>query len=299
VSSNGWIGFSPGQTSGYVAQFIPNGGAPKNAILADWEDLFPSTGQMNYYVTGTAPERKMVFNFNGVGFYGCRSTLVTWQIVLYETTNVIDINVLSKPQCGGYAATMGLTDQNGTRVVPVGGKNAVQWSVSTPESYRFTPSVVSSNFELNRTVFTNSQGQYQFTSTGLDINNFEFRVNVNAPTPTQLFTDNDGKKVSDFILGRSPINGLTYHRFDLNNDGSITVSDQFLLFGMRSGLVTNWVIPRSSYFNPSDFVSISNSNSNVWSLYSGSTSIMTGNLSRGGTQNFYLIISGYSGKVTF
>ena len=28
-------------------------------------------------------------------------------------------------------------------------------------------------------------------------------------------------------------------------------------------------------------------------------SITTGNLTRGGTQNFYLIISGYSGKVTF
>jgi hypothetical protein len=299
VSSNGWIGFSPGQTNGYVAQFIPNGGAPKNAILADWEDLFPSTGQMNYYVTGTSPNRKMVFNFNGVGFYGCRSTLVTWQIVLHETTNIIDINVLSKPQCGGYASTMGLTDPNGTKVVPVGGKNAVQWSISTPESYRFTPSVVSDNFELNRTVFTNSQGQYQFTSTGLDINNFEFRVNVNAPTPTQLFTDNDGKKISEFILGRSPINGLTYHRFDLNNDGSITVSDQFLLFGMKSGLITNWVIPRSSYFTSTDFSSITNSNSNVRSLYPGSSSIMTGNLTRGGSQNFYLIIPGYSGKVTF
>jgi hypothetical protein len=52
VSSNGWIGFSAGQTNGYTAQFLPNGGAPKNAILADWEDLLPNTGNMNYYTTG-------------------------------------------------------------------------------------------------------------------------------------------------------------------------------------------------------------------------------------------------------
>jgi hypothetical protein len=41
VGSNGWIGFSPGQTTGYVAQYIPNASSPMNTILADWEDLFP------------------------------------------------------------------------------------------------------------------------------------------------------------------------------------------------------------------------------------------------------------------
>lgn len=298
VGSNGWIGFSPGQTSGYVAQFIPNGGAPKNAILADWEDLFPSS-QMTYYVTGNSPERKLVVNFNSVPFYGCRTTFVTWQIVLHETTNIIDINVLSKPQCGGYSATMGLTDINGTKVVPVGGRNATQWSISSPQSIRFTPSTISNDFVLNRTTQTDSQGRYQFLSTGLDINNFEFRVKVTTPSPTQQYTNNDGKKISDIIFGSIPTNGITFHRFDLNNDGKINVSDQYLLFGMKTGLINLWSIPRSSYFTPSEFISISNSTTNVRSLYPGSTSIITGNLTRGGTQNFYLINPGYSGKVTF
>lgn len=298
VGSNGWIGFSPGQTSGYVAQFIPNGGAPKNAILADWEDLFPSS-QMTYYVTGNSPERKLVVNFNSVPFYGCRTTFVTWQIVLHETTNIIDINVLSKPQCGGYSSTMGLTDINGTKVVPVGGRNATQWSISTPQSIRFTPSTISNDFVLNRTTQTDSQGRYQFLSTGLDINNFEFRVKVTTPSPTQQYTNNDGKIISDIIFGSIPSNGITFHRFDLNNDGKINVSDQYLLFGMKTGLINLWSIPRSSYFTPSEFISISNSTTNVRSLYPGSTSIITGNLTRGGTQNFYLINPGYSGKVSF
>lgn len=298
VGSNGWIGFSPGQTSGYVAQFIPNGGAPKNAILADWEDLFPSS-QMTYYVTGNSPDRKLVVNFNSVPFYGCRTTFVTWQIVLHETTNIIDINVLSKPQCGGYSATMGLTDINGTKVVPVGGRNATQWSISSPQSIRFTPSTISNDFVLNRTTYTDSQGRYQFLSTGLDINNFEFRVKVTTPSPTQQYTNNDGKKISDIIFGSIPTNGITFHRFDLNNDGKINVSDQYLLFGMKTGLINLWSIPRSSYFTPSEFISISNSTTNVRSLYPGSTSIITGNLTRGGTQNFYLINPGYSGKVSF
>jgi hypothetical protein len=41
VGSNGWIGFSPGQTTGYTAAYIPNASSPMNSILADWEDLLP------------------------------------------------------------------------------------------------------------------------------------------------------------------------------------------------------------------------------------------------------------------
>lgn len=299
VSSNGWIGFSAGQTNGYTAQFLPNDGAPKNAILADWEDLLPNTGNMNYYTTGSAPNRVLVFNFNNVPHYGCRSNLHTFQIVLYETTNVIDINFQTKPQCGANGATLGLTNIDGSKVVPVGGKNASVWSISTPQKYRFSPSVVSNDFVLNRSVNTDSQGKYQFISTGLDINNFQFRVKVTAPTPTQQLSVNDGKRVSDIIFGLFSTNGLAFHRFDLNNDGKINVSDQYLLLGLKSGLINSWSVSRSSYFTPTEFTSILNSTTNVRSLYPGLSSITTGNLTRGGTQNFYLIISGYSGKVTF
>ena len=299
VSSNGWIGFSAGQTNGYTAQFLPNGGAPKNAILADWEDLLPNTGNMNYYTTGTAPNRVLVFNFNNVPHYGCRSNIHTFQIVLFETTNVIDVNFQSKPLCGGNGATLGLTNIDGGKVVPVGGKNASVWSILTPQKYRFSPSVVSNEFVLNRSVMTNSQGRYQFLTTGLDVNNFEFRVKFTVPTPTQQFTNNDGKRISDIVFGLVGTNGLAYHRFDLNNDGRINVSDQYLLFGLKSGSVAAWVVPRSSVFTPNEFMSITNSTTNVRSLYPGSSSIMTGNLTRGGSQNFYIITPGYSGKVNF
>lgn len=299
VSSNGWIGFSAGQTNGYTAQFLPNGGAPKNAILADWEDLLPNTGNMNYYTTGAAPNRALVFNFNNVPHYGCRSNLHTFQIVLFETTNVIDVNFQSKPQCGGNGATLGLTNSDGTKVVPVGGKNASIWSIITPQKYRFSPSVISNDFILNRTVLTDLQGRYQFLSTGLDVNNFEFRVKVTAPIPTQQFTNDDGKRISDIVFGLFPLNGLTFHRFDLNNDGKINVSDQFIVFGLKSGIISSLSISRSSYFTLSEFTSIQNSSTNVRSTFPGSNSLITGNLNRGGSQNFYIITPGYSGKVNF
>lgn len=299
VSSNGWIGFSAGQTNGYTAQFLPNGGAPKNAILADWEDLLPNTGNMNYYTTGTAPNRVLVFNFNNVPHYGCRSNIHTFQIVLFETTNVIDVNFQSKPLCGGNGATLGLTNVDGLKAVPVGGKNASVWSISTPQKYRFSPSVVSNEFVFNRSVMTDTQGRYQFLSTGLDVNNFEFRVKVIAPIPTQQFTNSDGKRISDIVFGLFPLNGLTFYRFDLNNDGKINVSDQFILFGIKSGMIKSLPVSRSSYFTLSEFTSIQNASTNFRSTIPGSTSLMTGNLSRGGSQNFYIITPGYSGKVNF
>jgi hypothetical protein len=203
VSSNGWVGFSAGQTNGYVAQFIPNSSAPKNAIMADWEDLFPATGNMNYYTTGTSPNRVFVFNFNNTPHYSCRTTYYTFQIVLYESSNVIDINVASKPNCSNSASTMGLTNSDGTKVVPVGGKNATVWSISSGTTYRFTPSTVQTSFSLNRSVYTNSSGYFAFTSTGLDINNFEFRIDIPTPTTTSTLTSTDGNHPTDIVLNRT------------------------------------------------------------------------------------------------
>lgn len=297
VSSNGWIGFSPGQTNGYVAQFLPNNSAPKNAILADWEDLFPSAGQMNYYVTGSSPNRKMVFNFNGVGFYGCRSTTVVWQIVLNETTNEIDINFQSKPQCGGYSATLGLTNSTGTQVVPVGGKNAVQWSITQGTSYKFAPSTVQTSFNYNRSVYTSSTGNFNFGSTGLDINNYEFQILIPTPTTTSAVSVTDAKYVSDLVLGSSPITSKEYYRMDVNNDGKITVSDGFLLFGVTTGLKNNTILtPSVRMFNNSEWTTIKNSNSNLKSTLVGLSSMTISNPVRGGSTNIYLLTTGFSNK---
>jgi hypothetical protein len=297
VSSNGWIGFSPGQTSGYIAQFLPNGGAPRNAILADWEDLFPSSGQMNYYVTGAAPNRTMVFNFNGVPFYGCRSTTVTWQIVLYETSNEIQINFLSKPQCGGYSATLGLTNIDGTKVVPVGGKNAVQWSISQGTSYKFTPSTVQTTFTLNQSVFTNVNGQYSFGSTGLDINNYQFQIVVPEPNTSSSYSEDDAKHVIDLVLGKKSISSREFYRMDVNDDGKFTVSDGYLIFGKVSGSKSSLSFsPSVRLFNSTEWTTIKNSSTNLKSSLPGLQTITITNPQRGGTTNFYILTNGFSNQ---
>jgi hypothetical protein len=297
ASSNGWVGFSANQTNGYTAQFLPNSGAPKNAILADWEDLFPNTGNMNYYTTGTSPNRVFVFNFNNTPHYSCRTTYFTFQIVLYESSNNIDINVLSKPNCSNNASTMGLTNSDGTKVVPVGGKNATVWSISSGTKYRFTPSSVQTSFSLNRIVYTNSNGQYNFTSTGLDINNYEFQIKIPTPSTKSSLSNTDANHATDIVLGKTSLTSREYYRMDVNNDGRVNVSDAFVIYGKKSGLISTWgSLPSVRLFTPTEWNTIKTGTTNLKSTITGSQSITISSPVRNGSSNYYLITTGFSNK---
>ena len=170
-------------------------------------------------------------------------------------------------------------------------------NVSLPYVLEFDYIVTATEWILHTTVYTNSDGYYY-----IDIPSDPSRehyMEINCPSPNQQLTNDDGKKVSDVILGIVVRNGLSYHRYDLNNDGKITVSDQFLLYGMKTGLISNWSVPRSKIFTQSQYSSILNSNGNVWLTYPGSNNIVTSTLVSGGSQNYYIISPGFSGKVNF
>jgi hypothetical protein len=170
-------------------------------------------------------------------------------------------------------------------------------NVSLPYVLEFDYIVTTSQWVLHTTVFTNSNGLYSINISSDPSR--EHYIEIDCPTPTQVLTEVDGKRISDIIFGKIVVNGLTYHRFDLNNDGEITVSDQFLLFGLKSGIVSSWDVPRSKLFTPSQYSLIQSSTRNVWLTYPGVNSISTSTLTSGGSQNFYIISPGYSGKVNF
>ncbi len=170
-------------------------------------------------------------------------------------------------------------------------------NASLPYVLEFDYIVTTSQWVLHTTVFTNSNGLYSINISSDPSR--EHYIEIDCPTPTQVLTDLDGKRISDIIFGKIAVNGLTFHRFDLNNDSKITVSDQFLLFAMKSGLITNWQVSRSRLYTPSQFNLIQSSNSNVRITYPGVSKITTSTLTSGGSQNFYIISPGYSGKVNF
>jgi hypothetical protein len=103
--------------------------------------------------------------------------------------------------------------------------------------------------------------------------------------------------VSDLVLGVSPITSKEYYRMDINNDGKITISDSFLLFGVTTGLKNNTILtPSVRMFNSNEWTTIKNSTNNLKSTIVGQSSMTISNPVRGGSTNIYLLTTGYSNK---
>jgi len=290
VGSNGWIGFSASQTTGYTAAYIPNAGSPRNVIMADWEDLFPGTTNIYYTTIGSAPNRKLVVSFNAVPHYSCRSNLHTFQFVLYETTNVIDINYQSKPLCAGNNATAGLVNIDNTNVVPVGGRNASAWS-TTNNTVRFTPSAAETVFTLKGTYYTNASGYYNMVP-NLDAQSYQFEVrleNLNMYTLTTI----EARYPLFMLLNNTSMNSKLWYQMDVNGDGRITVSDSYNIYGRMSGVFSSWVSPNYRIFNSTQWAVINSGTTDLRLTYPGVQS-MTITPVNGGSTNFYLIRTGFT-----
>ena len=237
----------------------------------------------------SAAENNFVFNTWPSGWIGFTDESVEgqWRWVTGESVTYTNWN-------GGEPNNAGNEDY--AQFVSGGRWNDLP-NISLPYVLEFDYIVTTSQWVLHTTVFTNSNGLYSINISSDPSR--EHYIEIDCPTPTQVLTEVDGKRISDIIFGKVVVNGLTYHRFDLNNDGKITVSDQFLLFGLKSGIVSSWDIPRSKLFTPSQYSLIQSSTRNVWLTYPGVNSISTSTLTSGGSQNFYIISPGYSGKVNF
>ena len=145
VGSNGWISFSPAQPTTFTSATIPSGAGtvPKNCVMGPWQDWHPGLGgQIRYQVQGTAPCRKLVVSWVGVPMFSCTNLQGTFHTVIYETTNVIENYIQSKPNClawAGGTAVQGLHNTTGTVAITVPGRNSTQWTANN-DAYRYTPS---------------------------------------------------------------------------------------------------------------------------------------------------------------
>lgn len=150
IGSNGWIAFSAGQPATFTSAAIPSTAAnvPKNCIMTPWQDWHPGVGPnvgnyIRYQVLGTAPYRRLVVSYNAIPMFSCTTTYGTFQIIIYESTNVVETHIQNKPNCTAWAGgtgTHGLHNAAGTIGVIIPGRNSTQWT-TTNEGYRFTPGV--------------------------------------------------------------------------------------------------------------------------------------------------------------
>lgn len=176
VGSNGIISFDLSYATSFCdydltfSGGIPDNNLPTNSIMGIYQDIDPTfLGNIYYEIIGTAPCRKFVVSYYDVPYYGdpnsveptyCNNPLfATTQIVLYETTNAIDIFAQDKPNCTDWndgLAIEGIQNANGTVAYAVPGRNNTVYSL-TNDGYRFLPngaSIVSFSWLQNGTVIS-------------------------------------------------------------------------------------------------------------------------------------------------
>ena len=160
IGSNGVITFntgSAGSGSGYyINAGLPttaNSNTPGNSICGVFRDIDPtSSGTVKYYLTGTSPCRALVVYFKNVPLFGteyegCTTAASTFQMVLYENTNYIDVYVQNSSACtawnSGYGI-IGIQNATSTTAVCPPGRNMGAWSAIN-EAWRFVPSGATSH----------------------------------------------------------------------------------------------------------------------------------------------------------
>ncbi len=149
AGSNGLVSFTTTPAGGYCpwsySVTCPSSSIPVNSVFGPYHDIDPSvSGTMYYAILGTYPCRTFVVSWNQVAMYSssCNYLKATHQIVLYESTNVIEVYMQNKPLCTGWnggRAIVGIQDAAGTTGFTAPGRNGTQWS-TTNEAWRFTPS---------------------------------------------------------------------------------------------------------------------------------------------------------------
>ncbi len=130
IGSNLIVGFdvAPSVATGFNPT-LPNAGNPNNFIAAAWDD-HGAGGTIQYFVTGMAPFRIFVIDYNAIPRGGGGYT-TTSQIQLHETTNVIEIHTTNAEfGTNGNLATQGIENNNGTIAYSTPGRNNTGWDAT-------------------------------------------------------------------------------------------------------------------------------------------------------------------------
>jgi len=163
IASNGFLSFTGNGMTGsasWTPTTIPNAAAPNGMIAGVWDDLSPNAGgTIKYETFDSSPNRKVVVEFSLVPLYFSSQT-VTFQIQMYEGTNIIEVHFVDVQNNGGNR-TFGIENETGTDALTDPVTNLGNWTAST-EAFAFTPELDSFadncgnsvSLSLNQSAFT-------------------------------------------------------------------------------------------------------------------------------------------------
>jgi hypothetical protein len=152
VSTNGYLTFGQASLAGQYSPWaityqIPWTNFPaKNSIFGCYEDLNNNASQgglgtITYGSYGTAPYRKFVVYFYNQPHFNCNSTipLTSFQMIINETTNIIDVQLINRAPCTTWQSgngVIGIINIDGTQGITPPGRNTGAWT-ATQEAWRF------------------------------------------------------------------------------------------------------------------------------------------------------------------
>jgi gliding motility-associated-like protein len=155
ASTNGYLCFDISK-AGLFSHYqnfgdLPNTQYDPALIMGPYHDLDPSqntspTRKIQYQVFGVAPHRRWILSFYRVPLFQCTSLIEnTHQIILYESTGIIEVKIFDKQICSswqGGKAMVGIQDFSRTQgmMAPLRKMSDPAWgSIGMNETWRFVP----------------------------------------------------------------------------------------------------------------------------------------------------------------
>ena len=297
VNANSWFCFGTSSSSGYNGNAsspnqptihigsVDNGSTDNNVSYVSTES----------YTDGTYGD---VFRVRYEGNCKYNQTGVNYVWDLYFIKNQASKQIVvwrTFTADGSNQEVMGISTGSAwmaSSLVTAGTFASTSWEITS------TSTTTTSTTSLDATAYTNSSGYYSFSRTA--VAGDQFTIQVDAPTRIQAYTTSDIQGVSNIVLGKTTRNGLSFHRFDVNDDGVISIADKYYVAARKAGLFSKWrTAPDVRIFTTAQYNSIVAATTNVRATYPGATNHTTGTLTSGGTLNLYIIAPGYSGSVSY
>lgn len=256
VGSNGIVSFDVSTAFGTCAWQlpapIPSGSYARASIMGVYTDIDPRFGsptrRIQYTTVGVAPCRQFIVSFEDIAYYSssCPSTYANFQIILNETSNIIDVQILSHSGCSSTNSgkgIVGIQDFNRTTAFAAPGRNNVTFSTSN-EAWRFTPIDTSNSFRrmivhlFENGILVDSATPYYAPFPTLRA---DFMRTLSFPPDSHIFHielsvyDSVGASLCTVPAGLYDFNDLLYY-----SSGSLTISattSRVSCFGYSDGAI--------------------------------------------------------------
>ncbi len=196
------------------AQF-PSTAEPKkilNAIYGVFHDIDPSEGgEIGWQLFGDFPCRRLVVSYYKVPLFDCVNINSTFQMVLYESTNIIEVYIEKKSTCNDWNngnSLIGVQNANGTQGITPPNRNTGNWTTEN-EAWRIVPTGASNTQitwydDVTGTVLATNQDQITVCPTSM--HNYRAEVTYTLCDGSSITTsDSTTVEFTNIVFSEPPI----------------------------------------------------------------------------------------------